>query len=103
MGEYRRLRKEDLDDNGMLNLLEAFVGFIRADYIRIYNQVRDTPKNKKAIQNYNYIRGLVLSDYFGQLTGLDGKEVLNELENQCAIQYRRLAQWRSSTKRQMAI
>lgn len=88
--QTKRIMMEDLNDDGVLNLLEGFVELIREDFIRLYNQVRDNPRNKQAIQNYNYIRGLILSEYFAHLTGLNGEEVLPQLEYECSKKYRRM-------------
>lgn len=86
-----RLRIENLNDNGIINLLEGFVELIRDDFFRLYNQLRDNPRDKRSKENYDAICNLIVSDYFGQLTGLNGKEVLKELELQSMKNYRRFA------------
>ena len=78
---YRRLTIDQLNTEGCINLLEAFVRSLSAEYTNsIYMYSRD--KSKASYENLSKIRQLFLSKYFSDLTGLDGESIVRKLEEQ---------------------
>lgn len=77
---YNRLTIDRLSDEGCLNLLEMFLSLLSEDYrymLKLYICNQSDPKTRKSFKK---IRGLILSDYFALLTGIDGRDVIGTLD-----------------------
>lgn len=77
---YKRITKESLNDEGCLNLLEAYVGSLAEDYRTAIKVFISNKKDKKSYEALINIRNMFLSDYFSDLTGLDGKAIIEQLD-----------------------
>lgn len=85
--KYRRLRIEDICDEGCLNILEMFLSYLSADFRAAYQMLVQNPLDKDVRQHYENIKNLFFSDYFSQLTNLDGNVIVEQLENECCRLY----------------
>ena len=80
---YKRLTIDELNMNGCINLLEAFVSDVSQSFIIACRKCIENPQDEKYRENYNNYKDLILSEYFGQLTGLDGRVIVDSLEERC--------------------
>ena len=78
---YKRLTIDDLNYDGCLNLLEAFVHSLSEEYSNALYMFRKykTDDHREALEN---VREVFLSKYFADLTGLRGDDILSRLEQQ---------------------
>lgn len=80
-GKYERIKAENLSDEGCLNLLEAIVGSAADEWRECRLQVVLNPNDKFAREHLKNTERFFLSDYFHELTNLDGRSVLKQLES----------------------
>lgn len=85
---YKRITIEEINDDGIVNLLEAFVEKIAAEYMNALDDYRRHKTNKMSQRNYNKVRDYILSDDFNTLTNLDGHGVIRGLDNMYLSGYR---------------
>ena len=77
---YRRLRQSDLNIEGCINLIEAFLILLRRDYATAIVNYHANKADKDAEYHYNQLREFFLCEYFHQLTGLDGSAILSTFD-----------------------
>ena len=80
IGEQDRLTIDRLDDEGCLNLLEAFLVSLSEDYRNAMVTFLNDKKDKKSYELLTKLRYFFLSEYFYNLTGLNGKNILSSLD-----------------------
>ena len=71
---------DKLNERGCINLLCAMVKQMSKDFRYTYSLYLKDPKNYRAFMQYNSIRNEFLSDYFMDLTNLNGKKIVSRLE-----------------------
>lgn len=76
---YHRLTMDDLNQTGCLNLLTAFVKDVGMEYRSALVNYRNN-KSKDASEHLKKIRSYIASDYFSQLTTLDGTALISSLD-----------------------
>lgn len=79
--QYKRIRSMDeLNTDGCLHFLEAFLKRLSEEFtVSFVNHVR-FPEDEQLNSYYLDIRKLIQSQYFRDLTNLDGTEVVESLE-----------------------
>ena len=80
---YKRLTIDKLNTKGCLNLLEAFLREASTSFQTAYLRYLENPSNKDIADHYKEYKKFFLSDYFSELTCLDGKEIVDSLEYGC--------------------
>lgn len=76
-----RTTADSLNDRGCINLLCAMVKQMSQEFRYTYGNHLKDPENMRAFVQYNSVRDEFLSDYFSKLTGLNGRIIVNKLEN----------------------
>lgn len=77
---YKRLKRDDLNYEGCMNLIVAFVAYIREDYEACAAYERRCPNDKRNLEHLEELRKTILSEQFGRITNLDGSSILREFE-----------------------
>lgn len=72
---------DKLNDDGCLNILEALLENTAIEFAKAYCEYISNPNDEYSSEVYNMHRDFILSEYFGQLTGLDGNEIVRSLEH----------------------
>ena len=80
MSNYKRLTIDRLNEDGCINMLSYFLKNMSEEFQASYFSYLRDKKNKDALKHYTRMREFYLSDYFTQLTNLDGRMVLQQLE-----------------------
>jgi len=75
-----RLTVEKLNDRGCINMLCVMVKHMRRDFVDSYCSYLVNPSSPKLERQYNDIKEEFQSDYFKDLTGMDGKWIVKKLE-----------------------
>lgn len=75
-----RLTIDKLNDDGCINLLEAFLVYMSDTYRSALSTFLADKNDKKGYESYKSIRDFFLSDYFTQLTNLKGEDILSRLD-----------------------
>lgn len=81
---YGRLTADRLNDAGCLNMLCAMVKLLARDFRRLHKALMDNPDDPRAYHRYRKCRDVFLSDYFHDLTNLNGAEIVAQLEAEIA-------------------
>ena len=81
--KYKRLTIDKLNTKGCLNLLEAFLREASKSFKTAYLRYLENPHNIDIAEHYMEYRNFFLSDYFSELTCLDGEEIVASLEYEC--------------------
>lgn len=77
---YKRITLAELNDDGCLNLLEAYVKSLAEDYRSALRLFLADKKDKKTYDSLMNIRNIFLSKYFSDMTGLNGEAILYQLD-----------------------
>lgn len=77
---YSRLTIDKLNDDGCINLLEAFLVYMTDNYRSALSTFLADKNDKNGYESYKSIRDFFLSDYFTQLTNLKGEDILYRLD-----------------------
>ena len=80
MDTERRLTINDLDDRGCFNMLYAMLKYMSKEFRCVYRKHITNPTDKKFLKKYDKIKEEFTSDWFTELTHLDGRAVVDELE-----------------------
>ena len=80
LSNFQRLTIDKLDDEGCLKILEAFVSYAARDYRAAFHSYLDNKRDKNNYYYYIQAREFFLSDYFHDLTGLFGEDILEMLD-----------------------
>ena len=75
-----RLTIDRLCDEGCINLLKKFLKQLSREYVDAYTTCLRTHGNKDALEHYTVLRDLFTSQYFSDITNLDVKMIVVELE-----------------------
>lgn len=78
--KYKRITIDQLNNQGCLNVLEAFLKELREEFVSTYKDYIKYPNDKKYAECYKHIRDYILSDDFAYLTGLKGSDIIDALE-----------------------
>lgn len=81
MPEYERLKAEDLNDEGCLRLIEAIVGSAADEWRNCRLALALEPNDRRNREHMDYLEKFFRSEYFHDLTNLDGESVLKKLES----------------------
>ncbi len=73
---------DDLNLDGCIALVEAIIKDAAQEYICARREYKKNPFDKDAKKHYEQSRRFFLSEYFFNLTDLDGKAVLEKLDAQ---------------------
>lgn len=76
-----RLTIDKLSDEGCLNILKHFLKTLSREFTQTFASLLKNPHNEDIRSHYNYLRELFTSDYFNDLTNLDGRSIVKQLEN----------------------
>jgi hypothetical protein len=76
-----RLTADKLNREGCLRLIEAICVEAAREYLCARWVYRHKPGDPEAEAHYKTCRSFFLSDYFAAITNLDGKAVLDRLDN----------------------
>ena len=79
-----RLTIDQLNDAGCMNMLCAMVKLLAKDFRHLHKALMDNPDDVKAYRRYRNCRKIFLSDYFSELTNLNGMEIVSKLEAEIA-------------------
>ena len=77
---YKRLTIDDLNTEGCLNFLEAFLNELSIDFTTSYRNHLMYLGDNHYKEHYLVVRNFILSDYFHMLTGLIGEDIVYSLE-----------------------
>ena len=80
---YHRMTIDQISDDGCMNLLEAFVSETGREYCCAYIKYMERPYDKHYIERKDRIEEFIMSEYFGEITGLPQRAVLEELTRKC--------------------
>lgn len=81
--EPPRIQSADqLNTEGCLMLVEAIVRNAAQEYVCARRDYKKNPFDKDAKRHYEQARRFFLSEYFFNLTDLDGKAVLEKLDQE---------------------
>lgn len=83
----RRLTIDRLNDDGVVNLLEAILNSLYEDFVSAYNAYHDNPSDKKNYLSFLHIKEIICSKYIADLTGISGFEIVKQLEEKCNKAY----------------
>ena len=86
--KYKRITADKINNEGVIHLLEQFVKEIRDDYISAYVSMMDNYLDPKAHDSYKKMKELVCSEHFYLLTGLNGKDLIKGLDDECSRIYK---------------
>lgn len=86
---YKRITIEEINDDGIVNLLEAFVEKIAGEYLDALDDYCRHKTDKISQRTFNRVRDYILSDDFNLLTNLDGSGVISGLNRMYLDGYRR--------------
>lgn len=75
-----RLTVERLNDSGCINLLGFMLKRMSREFKHSYRGYLLDPSDIKAYMQYRQVRNEFLSEYFHDLTNLDGKRIVRRLE-----------------------
>lgn len=88
---YKRLKEThtaaQLDTNGCLLLIETICHDAAIEYNNCRFVLNRNPNDRDARHHYDLCRRFFLSRYFANLTELDGKEVLAQLDEKEPLEY----------------
>lgn len=76
----KRLTIDQLDDQGCMNVLCAFMERLSEDYRDSLAILRKNPRSKENLRHVRELREYFTSEEFGLLTNLDGKAIVEKLE-----------------------
>lgn len=76
----QRLTADKLSMEGCLNLLCNFVESVCSDYANAYAMSLRYPGSQKCMCHRDRLRAYIKSDYFCNLTTLDGEQVISMIE-----------------------
>lgn len=74
-----RLTAEQLSDEGCFRLIEAICVDAAKEYVLARIAYKKNPTDAETVRHYELSRKFFLSDYFRALTNLDGKAILERL------------------------
>jgi len=77
----RRMTINDITDEGCIAVLEAFLKSLSNEFQSAYIAHLRDPGNKDHADRYNYFREFFESEYFANLTNLNGHEIVRRLES----------------------
>ena len=77
-----RLTIDKLNNEGCLKLLETFLAYTAEDYTMALRTWLRDKSDKDNYTHYLSIRNFFLSDYFANLTSLDGEAIVSRLDAQ---------------------
>lgn len=77
-----RLTIDKLNEEGCLKLLEAFLAYTAEEYTMALCNWLKNKGNKDNYKHYLNLRDFFLSDYFANLTNLDGEAIVSRLDAQ---------------------
>ena len=75
-----RLKPEELNDDWCVMLLAALLRAAASEYQDAKTVLASQPNNKDAIVHVEKCRRFYLSEYFANLTGVNGQEILDYLD-----------------------
>ena len=75
-----RLTIDRLNDDGCIALLERFLRVLSKDYTQAYINFLNFPHSPDVREHYCVLKDLITSQYFNDLTNLDGQVISEGLE-----------------------
>ena len=79
----KRLTIDKLNNDGVVNLLEAILSSLYDDFVSAYNAYHENPAEKKNYLSFLHIKEIICSKYIADLTGISGFEIVEQLEAKC--------------------
>ena len=76
-----RLTIDKLNDEGCLNMLKHFLKSLSREFTQTFASLLNNPNNEDVRSHYDYLRELITSEYFHELTNLDGRSIVKRLES----------------------
>lgn len=81
MEKVQRLTIDQLSDRGCLNVLCAMLKILSNDFTSAYTEFLKDPSDIIQKRQYFKCRHFFVSDYFRNLTNLDGRKIVEQLES----------------------
>lgn len=83
---YKRLTIDDISDEGCMNLFEALLQEIGTEYRLCAIQYKEHPEVEGSKEHYEKCREYILSDFFHDLTGLDGDSIVKSFDREVGLE-----------------
>ena len=80
MNNHDRLTADRLNERGCIAMLCAMLRYMSKEFRAVYAYYLSHPFDARAYARYNLVRDDFLADRFNDLTRLDGRKVVDRLE-----------------------